>query len=155
MFNDYSFKNVTADGSIIQPYFSQTDCADVAVNSKNFGVTFISEQNYQFTLNQALLMREGDDCVIRVAFQFASTNNLIVLGQPAMKNMNITIDFDNQMIGFNNGVNLTLQVTDFTARVAILLSVFALIALGGFSINFSIERARAAQKEAEKFKNDK
>ena len=72
---------------------------------------------------------------------------MVVLGSPALKNMNFTIDFDENLIGLSGGQDLTTLYTDYTGRVAILVTIFAMIALAGFSINIMIDKARSAIKE--------
>lgn len=64
-----------------------------------------------------------------------------------MKNMNITVDLDNNLIGFTGGISQTIQLTNYSGRVAILMTVFVLIAIAGLAINFSINRAHQQHKE--------
>jgi hypothetical protein len=116
----------------------------VAVNAKNLAIEFVSQQNYKFSLNQALFVKDGDDCILRTAFEFNASSNLLVLGQPAMKNMNITIDYDRGLVGFSNGVDLTVHPLDYSNRVIILMSVFIIIAIAGFAINCSLNMAQKA-----------
>ena len=55
--------------------------------------------------------------------------------------MNISVDFDNFLIGLSNGQDLTPVKIDYTPRVILMAVVFAILALGGFALSFTIDRA--------------
>lgn len=135
-------RNITVDGDVMQPYFPQTDCSDVAINSAGLNLQFVTEKNFRYNLNQALFRQDGEDCVCRVVFAFNATSDLIILGQPSQYNFNITVDFDNNLIGLSGGINLTPVPVDFKGRVTILVVVFSILTFLGLVINFTLDRAR-------------
>lgn len=105
---------------------------------------FVTERNFQFQLNQALFKQDGEDCTCRVLFSFSAKENLIVFGQASLYNMNVTVDFDNGLIGFSNGVNLTPTPINYQARVIMMAVVFGIIALISMALSFTIDRAQKA-----------
>ena len=128
--------------TVWQVYYPQADCADIAINSGNLTVKFQTLNNYEYKMNQALFKQDGEDCALMVLFEFGATTNQVILGIPAMHNMNITIDYDSGLIGLSNGVNLTPIPIDYVSRAIILIIMFTLITLGGCGINYTIERAK-------------
>lgn len=122
-----------------QAYIPLIDCADVAINAASAAVEFVTPGNYKFSMNQALFRQDGDDCLLMVTFTVNATSDLLILGAPAFHNTNISVDFDNSIIGLSNGINLTPIQINYTPRVAILMVVFTLIALCGFCLSRNID----------------
>jgi hypothetical protein len=61
---------MTIDGDIVQPYFPEQNCVDVVIALSGLNISFVSVQNYQFSLNQNLFRQggNGEDCYSLLAF---------------------------------------------------------------------------------------
>lgn len=132
---------------MFQPFIPNIDCADVAINAQNLEIAFNSSRNFEFKMNQALFRQEGDNCSLRIVFVYNAPKDLIILGQPAFLNMNITIDYERGLIGLSGGVDRNPVIIRYGPRIGILIGVFVFLALGALALNFSVDRARKQMKE--------
>jgi len=146
-------RNLTVDGDLVSPYFPEQQCVDVIIALSNLNISFVTVQNYQFSLNQNLFRQGGTDsldCYSLLAFQFNATRDLIILGQASIANFNITVDFEDGLIGLTGGVNLTVVNRDYSGRATILVVVFSIIAILAILINFTLDRSRKELATAQK-----
>jgi hypothetical protein len=99
-----------------------------------------------------LLEKDGDDCVSQVIFRFGASSNFVVLGETALHNINFTVDYDNGLIGFSNGIDLTPVQVNYTYRVAIMLIIFGIITLLGICMNASLDKYSRAYEQIQEEK---
>ena len=79
---------------------------------------------------------------MRIIFVYNATRNLIILGQPAFFNMNLSISYERGVIGLSGGKDLTPKKTDFSYRIGIMIGVFTFLAIAAFLLNWSVDKAR-------------
>jgi hypothetical protein len=59
---------------------------------------------------------------------YGASNDFIILGKPLFSNSNITVNYETNLLGLSNGIDLNPEKIEYTPRVIILFVTFSLIA---------------------------
>lgn len=113
----------------LQAYFPLTDCADVAIEFKDKSLQFTTDGNFLFKMNQGIFKLEGESCVNQLVFIYNASYDLMILGRPLLSNSNISVNYDEGLLGLSNGKDLNPVKINYTPRVIILFVSFSLISL--------------------------
>ena len=131
------------------------DCADVAINSKQMIVRFLTQKNFLFTMSKNLLRQNGEDCHCLILFKVNATEDVLVLGAPAFASMNISVDYETGRIGLSGGVDLTVRLIDYTPRAALLAIVFTLISLVAYTLAMTTLKLERKEREIEAIEKER
>lgn len=128
-FEGILFRQYEGMNNSLQAYFPLTDCADVAIQFKDKSLEFKTDGNFLFKMNQGIFKLEGDTCVNQLVLIYNASYDLMILGKPLLSNSNISINYDDRLLGLSNGKDLNPVKINYTPRVIILFVSFGLISL--------------------------